>query len=204
MTESVTTRLIGYGSVISHCGIEKAAKMAGVKMRLLEVDENNSVRGETLKQAMEDDRKEGLVPFYMAATLGTTVCCSFDKIAELGELCQSEGVWMHIDAAYAGAAFICPEFRPLLNGVEYADSFNFSPHKWLLVNIDCSALWVRNQFELANSFHSKAVYVQVWDYQCYETATFLLIYFMTFSTSTKVTFLISVIGKCPLGEDFAH
>uniref|UniRef100_A0A8C0B1S0 Aromatic-L-amino-acid decarboxylase n=1 Tax=Buteo japonicus TaxID=224669 RepID=A0A8C0B1S0_9AVES len=72
------------------------------------------------------------------ATLGTTPCCSFDKLLELGPICNKENIWMHIDAAYAGSAFICPEFRHLLNGVEFADSFNFNPHKWLLVNFDCS------------------------------------------------------------------
>ncbi len=54
---------------------------------------------------------------------------------------RKENIWLHIDAAYAGSAFICPEHRPILNGVEHADSFNFNPHKWLLVTFDCSALW---------------------------------------------------------------
>jgi aromatic-L-amino-acid/L-tryptophan decarboxylase len=54
---------------------------------------------------------------------------------------KKENLWLHIDAAYAGSAFICPEFRHLLNGVEYSDSFNFNPHKWLLVSFDCSTLW---------------------------------------------------------------
>ena len=55
-----------------------------------------------------------------------------------------QGLWLHIDAAYAGSSFICPEFRPLLDGVELADSFNFNPHKWMLVNFDCSAMWVKD------------------------------------------------------------
>jgi aromatic-L-amino-acid decarboxylase len=61
------------------------------------------------------------------------------KLFQLG---QAENIWLHIDAAYAGSAFICPEFRYLLNGVEKSDSFNFNPHKWLLINFDCSALWL--------------------------------------------------------------
>ena len=56
----------------------------------------------------------------------------------------AQGLWLHIDAAYAGSSFICPEFRPLLDGVEMADSFNFNPHKWMLVNFDCSAMWVKD------------------------------------------------------------
>ena len=67
-----------------------------------------------------------------------------------------QGLWLHIDAAYAGSSFICPEFRPLLDGVELADSFNFNPHKWMLVNFDCSAMWVkdsryRNRFKEGSS-----------------------------------------------------
>ncbi|XP_010179851.1 PREDICTED: aromatic-L-amino-acid decarboxylase isoform X3 [Mesitornis unicolor] len=94
------------------------------------------------------------------ATLGTTPCCSFDKLLELGPLCNKENIWMHIDAAYAGSAFICPEFRHLLNGVEFADSFNFNPHKWLLVNFDCSAMWVKKRSDLTGAFKLEPLYLQ--------------------------------------------
>ncbi|KAM7036850.1 aromatic-L-amino-acid decarboxylase isoform 2-T2 [Passerculus sandwichensis] len=94
------------------------------------------------------------------ATLGTTSCCSFDKLLELGPICNKENIWMHIDAAYAGSAFICPEFRHLLNGVEFADSFNFNPHKWLLVNFDCSAMWVKKRSDLIGAFKLEPLYLQ--------------------------------------------
>ncbi|XP_023777614.1 aromatic-L-amino-acid decarboxylase isoform X2 [Cyanistes caeruleus] len=94
------------------------------------------------------------------ATLGTTPCCSFDKLLELGPICNKENIWMHIDAAYAGSAFICPEFRHLLNGVEFADSFNFNPHKWLLVNFDCSAMWVKKRSDLIGAFKLEPLYLQ--------------------------------------------
>ncbi len=77
----------------------------------------------------------------VSSTLGTTSICSFDNLVEIGPICQRENIWLHIDAAYAGSAFICPEFQPYLNGIEYSDSFSFNPHKWLLVNFDCSAMW---------------------------------------------------------------
>lgn len=67
---------------------------------------------------------------------------------------------MHIDAAYAGSAFICPEYRPLLNGVEHADSFNFNPHKWLQVTFDCSAMWVKNSKDLIQSFRVEPLYLK--------------------------------------------
>ena len=110
-------------------------------MRLLEPDDDYSLRGDTLRRAMEEDRQRGLVPFCVIATLGTTSCCSFDNILELGPICNQEKVWLHIDAAYAGSAFICPEFRPLMKGVEFAQSFNMNPNKWMLVNFDCSTMW---------------------------------------------------------------
>uniref|UniRef100_A0A8C6ZLI7 Aromatic-L-amino-acid decarboxylase n=1 Tax=Nothoprocta perdicaria TaxID=30464 RepID=A0A8C6ZLI7_NOTPE len=74
--------------------------------------------------------------------------------------CNRENIWMHIDAAYAGSAFICPEFRHLLNGVEFADSFNFNPHKWLLVNFDCSAMWVKKRSDLIGAFKLEPLYLQ--------------------------------------------
>ncbi|XP_059741359.1 aromatic-L-amino-acid decarboxylase isoform X3 [Bos taurus] len=97
---------------------------------------------------------------YVVATLGTTSCCSFDNLLEVGPICHKEGLWLHVDAAYAGSAFICPEFRHLLNGVEFADSFNFNPHKWLLVNFDCSAMWVKKRTDLTGAFRLDPVYLR--------------------------------------------
>nr|ALU57395.1 aromatic-L-amino-acid decarboxylase isoform 9 [Homo sapiens] len=96
----------------------------------------------------------------MVATLGTTTCCSFDNLLEVGPICNKEDIWLHVDAAYAGSAFICPEFRHLLNGVEFADSFNFNPHKWLLVNFDCSAMWVKKRTDLTGAFRLDPTYLK--------------------------------------------
>ena len=65
-----------------------------------------------------------------------------------------------MDAAYAGSAFICPEYRPILNGVEKADSFNFNPHKWMLVNFDCSTMWVRNANQIVDAFNVDPLYLK--------------------------------------------
>ncbi|XP_038849138.1 aromatic-L-amino-acid decarboxylase-like isoform X5 [Salvelinus namaycush] len=100
----------------------------------------------------------GVIQF--CATLGTTPSCAFDHITELGPICNAEKIWMHIDAAYAGSSFICPEFRPLLNGIEFADSFNFNPHKWLLVNFDCSTMWVRKRSDLIGAFKMDPLYLK--------------------------------------------
>ncbi|KAB1253778.1 Aromatic-L-amino-acid decarboxylase [Camelus dromedarius] len=114
---------------------------------------------------LQGDYDEGLksgllLALQVVATLGTTSCCSFDNLLEVGPVCHKEGVWLHVDAAYAGSAFICPEFRHLLDGVEFADSFNFNPHKWLLVNFDCSAMWVKKRTDLTGAFKLDPVYLK--------------------------------------------
>lgn len=110
---------------------------------------------------MEQDEAMGLIPFFVSTTLGTTSCCSFDNIPEIGLVCQQfETVWLHVDAAYAGSAFICPEFRSLMNGVQYADSFNLNTNKWLLTNFDCSCLWVKDRFKLTCALVVDPLYLQ--------------------------------------------
>lgn len=83
-----------------------------------------------------------MIPFFVSTTLGTTSCCSFDVLSEIGPLCRDNDLWLHVDGAYAGSAMICPEFRYLMDGIEYAMSFNTNPNKWMLVNFDCSTMWL--------------------------------------------------------------
>ncbi|XP_053575868.1 histidine decarboxylase [Bombina bombina] len=156
----LNSRLVAYASDQAHSSVEKAALISLVKVRFLPVDENFSLRGETLKDAVEEDRKRGLVPIFVCATLGTTGVCSFDNLAELGPVCAREGLWLHIDAAYAGTAFLCPEFRSLLNGVEYADSFTFNPSKWMMVHFDCTAFWVKDKYKLQQTFSVNPIYLR--------------------------------------------
>ena|SRR6218665_1919767 len=134
--------------------------IALVKLRILDTDENFSLRGEPLRRAMQDDREAGLVPFFVSATLGTTSCCSFDNLAEIGQVADKEGVWLHVDAAYAGNAFICTEYQYLMKGIQFASSFNTNPNKWMLVNFDCSLLWVKDRFQLTQALVVDPLYLQ--------------------------------------------
>jgi len=154
------TKLMAYCSKEAHSCVEKAAMISFVKLRILEPDDKFSLRGATLKQAMDDDRAAGLVPFFVSTTLGTTSCCSFDRLDEVGPVCQAAGAWLHVDSAYAGNAFICPEFKPLMKGIEYAMSFNMNPNKWMLVNFDCSTMWVRDRFKLTQALVVDPLYLQ--------------------------------------------
>ena len=84
----------------------------------------------------------------MVATIGTTSTTAIDPLPAIGEICREYGVWLHVDAAYAGAAAVCPELRWSHAGLEYADSYCFDPHKWLLTGFDCDAFWVADRAEL--------------------------------------------------------
>ncbi|XP_019475012.1 histidine decarboxylase isoform X2 [Meleagris gallopavo] len=157
---SLNSRLIAYASDQAHSSVEKAGLISLVKMKFLPVDENFSLRGETLKKAIAEDRKKGLVPIFVCATLGTTGVCAFDSLSELGPICGAEGLWLHIDAAYAGTAFLCPEFRLFLDGIEYADSFTFNPSKWMMVHFDCTGFWVKDKYKLHQTFSVNPVYLR--------------------------------------------
>ncbi|TKS81796.1 Aromatic-L-amino-acid decarboxylase [Collichthys lucidus] len=115
----IFSKLVAYTSDQAHSSVERAGLIGGVIMRKIPTDNSYAVKGEMLKNMVKEDKAAGLIPFFFCATLGTTPSCAFDHITELGPVCNEENVWMHIDAAYAGSAFICPEFRPLLNGVEH-------------------------------------------------------------------------------------
>src|SRR6185503_21164822 len=88
----------------------------------------------------------------VVATVGTTSCTSVDPVAAIADACESQHVWLHVDAAYAGSAMICPEFRWAFDGVELADSLVLNAHKWLYVPMDCSLLYTRRREEFRNLF----------------------------------------------------
>ncbi|CAO2578972.1 Histidine decarboxylase [Lemmus lemmus] len=157
---TLNARLVAYASDQAHSSVEKAGLISLVKMRFLPVDDNFSLRGEALQRAIEEDKQQGLVPVFVCATLGTTGVCAFDRLSELGPICASEGLWLHVDAAYAGTAFLCPELRGFLTGIEYADSFTFNPSKWMMVHFDCTGFWVKDKYKLQQTFSVNPVYLR--------------------------------------------
>ena len=112
------SRLVMYASKLAHSCVEKAAMIAMVKIRLLDTDDKYSVRGPTLESIISKDRQRGLIPFFVACTFGTTSCCSFDNLEEIGHLCNSQNMYLHVDGAYAGNSLVCEEFRPCVKGLE--------------------------------------------------------------------------------------
>jgi aromatic-L-amino-acid decarboxylase len=125
--------------------VEKAARLVGLPYRKVPVDADFRM--------LPDFDLDGVTA--VVATVGTTATTSVDPIPEIARRCAAAGVWLHVDAAYAGSAAVCPEFRWCLDGVERADSVVVNPHKWLFTPVDCSALWTRRP----EAFHEAFAYV---------------------------------------------
>ncbi|PIA34428.1 hypothetical protein AQUCO_03800209v1 [Aquilegia coerulea] len=141
-------KLVVYGSDQTHSTLAKACKVAGIlprNTRLIPTTkhENFSLSSAQLRSAIEADVANGLVPIYLCGTVGTTSSNAVDPLDQLADVASDFGMWFHVDAAYAGSACICPEFRHFLNGVERANSLSLSPHKWLLTYLDCCCLWLK-------------------------------------------------------------
>ena len=141
-------RLIAYTSTQTHSSLEKAAMVSGIgvdNLRKLEVDGKFAMKPDALARQIEEDRRAGLVPCFVCATVGTTSSNAMDPVTEIGEVCRKHNLWLHVDAAMSGTAMLCPEFRHLQNGLDLADSYNFNPHKWMFTTFDCSCFWVADR-----------------------------------------------------------
>ena len=155
-----------YCSTETHSSIEKAVKIAGIGSQNLVkvgVDDRHSLDPRLLKQAIEADLKVGNKAVCVVATLGTTGVTAIDPLAEIAKICSRHGIWLHVDAAFAGSALILPEFRWMIKGVEYADSFVFNPHKWLFTNFDCSAFYVKDKYSLIRTLQVLPEYLRTAD-----------------------------------------
>ncbi len=147
-------RLVAYASDQAHSSIEKAVKIAGIgrqNLRLVEVDETFAMRPDALAARIREDRAAGRIPFFVAATVGTTSSNAIDPVPEIGPICREEGLWLHVDAAMAGTAAVCPEFRHIHQGLEHADSYCFNPHKWMFTNFDCDCFYVADREALVRA-----------------------------------------------------
>jgi glutamate/tyrosine decarboxylase-like PLP-dependent enzyme len=132
--------------------MKKACHIVGItehNMRIIPSDENMQMNTNYLKQMLQNDELQGFIPFFIGATIGTTASTSIDPIAEIVEI--KGDMWLHIDAALAGTALLCEEYREKwLTSLEF-DTFNMNAHKWMLTNFDCSLLWTRNRSDLIDA-----------------------------------------------------
>jgi aromatic-L-amino-acid decarboxylase len=148
-------RLRLYASTEAHSSIEKAAIVVGVGragVRRIPADDDYRMRADALQEAIVEDRARGWRPFCVVGTLGTTSSTSIDPAEALAAICEREGLWFHVDAAYGGAAAIDATLRPLFAGWERADSIVFNPHKWLFTPFDASLLLFRRAEVFRDAF----------------------------------------------------
>lgn len=159
-------RLRLYCTEHTHSSIEKAAIVLGIGqegVRKISSDAEYRMKSELLSTAIEEDRKNGWLPFAAVATVGTTSSTSIDPVPAIADICQKEKIWLHVDGAYGGAAAIIPEMRYVLDGCDRADSFVTNPHKWLFAPMDCSVLFTRHVGILKQAFSLVPEYLKTTD-----------------------------------------
>jgi aromatic-L-amino-acid decarboxylase len=147
-------KLVAYCSTQTHSSVEKAMKIAGMgsdNLRAIAVDENFALRSGALEEQIAADIKAGLVPCFVCATVGTTSSYAIDPVREIARICGQHNIWLHVDSAMTGTAAICPEFRFINDGVEFADSYTFNPHKWMFTNFDCNCFYVADRKHLVQT-----------------------------------------------------
>ncbi len=161
-------RLRLYATAEAHSSLPKGAKVAGFmpgQLRTVPVRggasmDPFSMDPVALAAMVQEDRAAGLAPFFVLATSGTTSSMAFDPLRPIGTLCREQELWLHVDAAMAGSAAICPELRDFHDGIELADSYAFNPHKWLLTNFDCDCMYVRDRAALTDALSVTPEYLR--------------------------------------------
>jgi aromatic-L-amino-acid decarboxylase len=149
-----TGQITAYCTAHTHSSIEKAMMIAGLgreNLRLVAVDADFAMRPDELAAAIALDKAAGLTPAFVCTNVGSTSSNAIDPVRAIGEVCRAAGVWLHVDAAMAGTATVCPEFRWIIDGLELADSYCFNPHKWMFTNFDCDAFFVADRAALINT-----------------------------------------------------
>ncbi|KAF2197972.1 dopa decarboxylase-like protein [Delitschia confertaspora ATCC 74209] len=156
-------KLVAMGSEHAHSSTQKAAVIAGTRFRTVAAPKEDGFRvtGASLRKTIEECKKKGLEPFYFTATLGTTATCAVDDFQGLAEVVKDyPDIWIHVDAAYAGSALVCPEYQHLTPVLEHFDSFNFNMHKWLFTNFDCSCFFIKKRKDLIETYSITPSYLR--------------------------------------------
>jgi aromatic-L-amino-acid decarboxylase len=152
-----------YVSEQAHSSVFKAARIAGygdAHVRFIPTDEKYALDPQALETAIEEDERAGFRPAAVVAALGTTSSTAIDPLRAIGDICRRRHIFLHVDAAYAGTALLLPEMRWMAEGVDLADSFVVNPHKWMFVNFDCSAFYVKDKDLLVNTFSVMPEYLK--------------------------------------------
>jgi aromatic-L-amino-acid decarboxylase len=156
-------KLVALGSEHAHSSTQKAAIIAGTRFRTVPApkEANYGVTAAALRKTIEECKAKGLEPFYFTATLGSTSTCAIDDLVGIAALTADyPDIWIHVDAAYAGSALVCLEYQHLCPPMAAFDSFNFNLHKWLLVNFDCSAFFIKRRKDLMDTYSITPTYLR--------------------------------------------
>ena len=157
-------RITLYCSEEAHSSVDKAVMTLGFgleSLRRIPTDDSLRMKADALDAAITADRRAGMFPLAVIATVGTTSTTAVDPVPAIAGICKREKMWLHVDASYAGTAGILPEMRHVLAGCEAAHSFVVNPHKWLFTPMDCSALYTTRPELLRRAFQHIADYLVV-------------------------------------------
>ena len=155
-----------YTGTQSHSSVEKAVFLAGIgrdNLVKVPVDEDGAMRLDALREAIAADRDAGYRPCAVCCVVGGTSVGASDRLDEILPIAREEGLFSHVDAAWAGTAMICPEFRDMARGIEMADSLVMNPHKWMMTNFDCSAHFVKSLDDLQKTMSITPAYLVTQD-----------------------------------------
>jgi aromatic-L-amino-acid decarboxylase len=161
--EGVPPNLRVYCSKETHSSIEKGVAVCGIgRKNLVKIGVDKQMRMDPLEleARIREDLEAGLKPCAVVAAIGTTGTVAVDPLEQIAEICKKYGVWLHVDAAFAGTALLLPEYRWMIKGVEQADSFVFNPHKWMFTNFDCSVYLVKSAGLLIKTFEILPEYLK--------------------------------------------
>ncbi|KAF2163341.1 hypothetical protein M409DRAFT_37276 [Zasmidium cellare ATCC 36951] len=156
-------KLVAMASDQAHSSSQKAANIAGTRFRSIATrhEDAYALKGADLRRKIEELKSKGLQPYYLTVSIGATGTCAVDDFESIAEVAKDyPDIWIHVDAAYAGAALVLPEYQHLSKQIEFVDSFDFNMHKWLLTNFDASCLYVRNRRDLTDALSITPTYLK--------------------------------------------
>lgn len=159
----IRSRLVALSSEEAHSATAKAARILDVRYRSIRtsMEDDLALTGQNLRVALKDCQRDNLKPFYVTTTLGTTATCATDRFEEIKDVAKSHPeLWIHVDAAYAGAALVCEEYQHVARPFDSFDSFNMNMHKWLLTNFDASCLFIKRRTHLTSALSITPSYLR--------------------------------------------
>ena len=154
---------VAYISDQTHSSVAKGLRIFGIpnsRIRVIPTNDNFEMKMREFKEAVEEDKEKGLLPFVAIGTAGTTNTGSIDPLEEMAEICKTHGMWFHIDGAFGASVLLSPKYRHLLQGTALSDSISWDAHKWLFQTYGCAMVLVKDIRHLYHSFHVSPEYLQ--------------------------------------------